>query len=359
MNLATSLYLDIIRLLLSVVVLLSHFSYSNLSGGKLISLSKAGGYAVDIFFVLSGFVIAHVYKTRERDAINYFISRAARIYSVALPALMLTFILDYIGTNINREIYYGPYQTFSPGLVVRSLLFIGEQWNVHRFPGSNGPYWSLGFEVWYYIAFGVFAFGSRKYKWLLLVLIFLFIGPKVLLMFPVWLIGAGGYYLLQRFEVGKYVGLLISILSIWIIFMIVDRNSYEAAAFFDLNNDPARYLAAMKSIAVALLFILHIIGFNSFVVLKEDKLDRLKAPIRWISGATFSIYLAHLPIMYFLFAIFPKLKSENNCYFIIPPTLIGCFLFAEIGERRKTFWRNLFSKVWQYIIYRLTTATSK
>ena len=107
MNRTTSLYLDMIRPIAALVVLLSHVSYQNLSGGQLKFMASTGVQAVDIFFVLSGFVIAHVYATREHDFRDYAISRAARIYSVALPALILTAIVDAIGIRENTATYRG------------------------------------------------------------------------------------------------------------------------------------------------------------------------------------------------------------------------------------------------------------
>jgi peptidoglycan/LPS O-acetylase OafA/YrhL len=70
---------------------------------------------------------------------------------------------------------------------------LGEQWNAHRFPGSNSPYWSLGFEVWYYIAFGGFVFSPHRWRWIVVSIVLVFIGPKVTLMFPVWLMGVATY----------------------------------------------------------------------------------------------------------------------------------------------------------------------
>ena len=64
-----------------------------------------------------------------------------------MPALLLTAAVDAIGLAHDRSIYEAGYQPFTPGLVLRSVLFLGEQWNSHRFPGSDGPYWSLGFEA--------------------------------------------------------------------------------------------------------------------------------------------------------------------------------------------------------------------
>jgi hypothetical protein len=53
---------------------------------------------VVIFFVLSGYVVAFVADTRERTWRAFWVSRFARVYSVALPAPLLTHLL--IGPKI-------------------------------------------------------------------------------------------------------------------------------------------------------------------------------------------------------------------------------------------------------------------
>ena len=78
MNRCLSLYLDLIRPLAALCVLLSHISLPQISG-TLKSFSLAGAQAVNVFFVLSGFVIAHVWATRESNVRDYAIARAARI----------------------------------------------------------------------------------------------------------------------------------------------------------------------------------------------------------------------------------------------------------------------------------------
>ena len=50
--------------------------------------------AVGVFFVLSGFVIGYAVHEREKDARSYFVGRAARVYSVAVPALVLTLMSE-------------------------------------------------------------------------------------------------------------------------------------------------------------------------------------------------------------------------------------------------------------------------
>ena len=81
-------------------------------------MACAGKQAVDVFFVLSGFVIAYICNTREPTLRTYVISRTVRIYSVALPALILTFLIDGLGKMVRPEVYDGAIQELSLGLLL-------------------------------------------------------------------------------------------------------------------------------------------------------------------------------------------------------------------------------------------------
>jgi len=69
------------------------------TGGLLWRLNRAGAPAVSVFFVLSGYVIAHVLSTREKTPLEFTASRFARLYSVLLPALAITAVCDWGGFN--------------------------------------------------------------------------------------------------------------------------------------------------------------------------------------------------------------------------------------------------------------------
>ena len=97
----TSLYIDAMRVLAALVVFLDHFARPSVSGGLFWQVAPFGGDAVIVFFVISGFVIAHATAQKERNAADYFISRAARIYSVAVPAIVLTIACDFVGQWID------------------------------------------------------------------------------------------------------------------------------------------------------------------------------------------------------------------------------------------------------------------
>jgi peptidoglycan/LPS O-acetylase OafA/YrhL len=310
-------------------------------------MASTGVQAVDVFFVLSGFVIAHVCATREHNLKEYAIARATRIYSVAIPAILGTALVDAIGMRINPAIYQSTLQAFTPGLIIRSILFIGEQWNAHRYPGSNGPYWSLGFEVWYYIAFGAFMF--CRWRWVATIAVLVFIGPKVALMFPAWLMGVA-VYRICAVKIPRPVGWLLFVVPVVLLAGYEYIPHSPLQAFTSVTLDVDRFRSTAQDYVIAILFSAHLIGFSAISDAFAPLLDRHAIAIRWFAGATFSLYLTHLPMMHVLATInpFPKESPLTVCLFLIV-TPITCFAFADVFERRKALWRGLLVRVFHIL----------
>lgn len=147
MNSTTSTYLDLVRFLAAGAVFIDHLSSQKFSAGFLWQVEHLGDQAVIVFFVLSGFVIGYVTDTRERDVKTYALNRTARILSVALPALLLTFLLDSLGRTIDPSVYTPLEQDaqYTEWLqYAASVLFLNEIWAAGISPGTNHVYWSLG-----------------------------------------------------------------------------------------------------------------------------------------------------------------------------------------------------------------------
>src|SRR5438105_11577903 len=97
-----------LRFVAAVLVVVSHASAQSLSGGFLWSLQYIGYPAVMIFFVLSGYVISYVASEKENTLSDYATSRLARLYSVLIPAIILTFAADSLGSVIDPHLYEVP-----------------------------------------------------------------------------------------------------------------------------------------------------------------------------------------------------------------------------------------------------------
>lgn len=324
-----------------MVVLIGHLSGARFTGGLFWQLGPFMDDAVVIFFVLSGFVIAHVVSSKEAGLENYLIARAARIYSVVVPALLITLVLDMIGKGIFPALYnqtWGYQENNAIYVSVSALLFLNQIWYQDTHIGSMLPYWSLGFEVWYYVFFGVLYFSTSKWKWPLLIFSFLVAGPKIVALFPLWLLGYIAYKYAASMKIGRTVGLAGLILSIvgypiyqvWIKQWLIAHDS--PAVFLHLDHFTTRYV-------VGILFFAHLIGFCWISPFLGRTSERVANLIRWTAGATFTIYLLHLPVAQFLAAAAPWQPTDwRTRAFVLLGTLFGVFLIAEFTERKKRFW---------------------
>lgn len=142
MNRPASLYLDLVRFIAAIAVFICHISGQRFTGGLFWQSEPYGDEAVDVFFVVSGFVIAYVASRSETDARSFAIARLARVYSVALPALVATFVLDAVGRLLHPGYYAGwwGYRTPSNGWVVEfvtNLFFVSHLWWLRIGPGSD------------------------------------------------------------------------------------------------------------------------------------------------------------------------------------------------------------------------------
>src|SRR5690242_18982311 len=179
-----SLYLDMLRFGAAFTVFVSHYSAARYSGGMFWQVMPYGRTSVLVFFVLSGFVIARVSKTKERSLYLYSVSRFARLYSVIIPAFTVTAVLDHIAIAINPGLYeslWGTGVAYSFLGYLLSMIFLGQSWTLAISPGSNLPFWSLNYEAWYYVLFAGAVFLSGRVRIIVLIATALLAGPKILL----------------------------------------------------------------------------------------------------------------------------------------------------------------------------------
>ncbi len=158
-----SLYLDLCRFIAAVVVVLTHLIDFNILAPQFSYLIPTNGRdAVIVFFVLSGLVIFYTANNAPITLSDYITDRAPRIYSVAVPVLLLAVCVDLIGLQFNPQNYSGLYQYAKLYIYVPfHLAFLGEIWTISEQPFTVPPYWSLGYEVWYYALFALLFFLSR------------------------------------------------------------------------------------------------------------------------------------------------------------------------------------------------------
>lgn len=194
-----STYLDLLRAAAAFTVFLAHAAYFRFSHGAIRMPEHLAHEAVIVFFVLSGYVIAYVADVRETRLPDYLIARAARIYSVAIPALALTFLVDVWLLHVGAADHVPAYQIHAPWKYLPLFLsFTTDAWFLNEDAFSDAPYWSLCYEVWYYLVFAAALFLRGRQRAMALVAGLLVMGPRAWLLLPIWLAGVRVYRLHAR-----------------------------------------------------------------------------------------------------------------------------------------------------------------
>lgn len=348
MNKPTSIYLDLIRFLAAFVVFASHAAGERLTGGLFWQIGPYGAEAVDVFFVLSGFVIAYVGDTREHDWMEYAVSRCARIYSVAIPALLVTFFLDAFGRIAAPGLYSAAWGYAWDGRLsqfLHAISFTNQLWFNQVPPGSDLPFWSLGFEIWYYIVFGIAVFAARSSRALAVIVALLIMGPKIDAMLPIWLMGVAAYYGCSKVVIPIALGWLMCFgaILVWIL--------YEVIAWHFGRPIAPNWIGRahiIQDYIVGTLFMVHLVGFQRISHIPAPILAKFKWPIRWAAGSTLTLYLFHLPLLQFIVAesIWPVTawQTRSMVFFGVP---IIIFVIAQFTEKKKIFWRDGFRNLFQ------------
>lgn len=293
-----SLHLDIIRFAAGMTVFLGHASGRLLGGGLFWQLSAYMQTAVMVFFVLSGFVIAYVTDERERDLVVYTQHRVARIYSVVIPALILTAACDAIGLTINPDLYYkGPWGYPEGSQVLRyvlSFFMLNQTWLAPDMgPGINGPFWSLCYEAFYYTFIAIILFKSGKARLLLFTAFALLAGPTILLMFPIWLMGFALYRFRSRVSMPPLLGLTCA--TVGLACLVV--SPVHRAMLPDVSFGPMLRGSLLSDYLDGLAFCLHLGGVMSCERWLKARLLPASPVIRWAGSLTFALYLFHRPLI--------------------------------------------------------------
>ncbi len=353
MNRQLSVYLDLLRFLAALLVFISHAS--GFTGGILWQLGGLAHEAVVFFFILSGFVIAYVVFEKQESAFEYSVNRMARIYSVALPALIITVVLFYISQNINGEVYTAITDRLSNPIrmLFSALFFLNQSW-VDTTVFSNLPYWSLSYEVLYYIFFGVLLFVKGKKKFLLAILVMIIMGPSILLYLPIWLMGVACFIAINRTTLSRlssWLLYIVSVLGVAVFSIGFIQEDINGGVRDILGNSVYEWLLPpankfVNDYVLAIFITMHI--FASYHLGERYTIINkfLEVRIRSLSSHTFSLYLYHMPILYFMLSL-AHYRTQPVMNFILSWIIVPVLIWkiSSFTENRKVYYQKYFAKI--------------
>lgn len=329
-------------------------------GGPIFRLFRYGHEAVILFFVISGFSIHYSYVDRPLNTSwglkDYYLGRLRRIYPVFLVAFVLTIALGWLQAAFWGTGWFEEQQITTTHLLAQLafLTDLGARGTWFMVPAGNAAFWSLSYEVAYYVLYPVFwriAQRHRPVSILMALLTFSLLHEAVILLgaanhvsnvfgyYWIWGIGAllgsavrfnqrpvldsWRYFALLAFALGS-VALLDNVtarrLNDWLWALVWGLFLLGYLADFQPRKLPAELLAYSVILfpAVAVVLLGLIPGSRFFLLAKllavlflclflaSDASNRLRflgrgvlSPFGWSGSISYALYAIHLPVVLF------------------------------------------------------------
>lgn len=314
---ALSSLLDFLRFLLAAMVVWGHWTHAFPYDWP--DLLRLASVAVGAFFVLSGFTIYAI--TREvapAQAPGFAVERLSRLWSVALPALAATILIELAARALSPAYYAGCCGDTAEQPVLRiavNALFLGELWGWGLSPLSNTPFWSLCYEAMFYVLFAAWLW-TRDAGWrrvLVLALLLVLFGPTFLPYFGLWLVGVLLAKLYLELPRAALIALSLATLTVlvgglvvhglWLWIYKIALFSYElehSIKLFYPDDAPGLQWLSTSLVGGALAVTALLLLAMAWMPPPVEPVPRgLAKPglARWCGEATFPLYLLHYPMI--------------------------------------------------------------
>jgi peptidoglycan/LPS O-acetylase OafA/YrhL len=286
-----------IRFFLAVGVVLFHYQLDWAYPHENAGFIGRARLSVDIFFILSGFILAHVYLQGDKPPSikKFIIARFARIYPVHL-AILLGLVVLYLGAGLIGVQLDASH--FNATDFFRTLFLVQAWFPTQVLNNWNGPSWSLSAEWFVYLMFPAYAWLALKWRERPLILVALSVGAFLLIdylyrgaygivlpnaednmgilrIIPEFLLGIGLYFFGQKIDLSKQQAVISALVISGMLLLAMQ------AAVDD------RLIVALAGPFILSLALLAKSGQATF----------LSKPLMLFGGeASFALYLVHLPI---------------------------------------------------------------
>ena len=278
--------------------------------------TSLGHQAVMVFFVLSGFFVGgSVLRNRaEFSWPRYLLLRLTRLWTVLIPALLLTALVDRVVEHHAPGVLAGSrYAVWNSGPASAASFsdsvgtFLGNVAFLQaiRVPvfGTNGPLWSLANEFWYYLLFPALVCAlrwpsTRSRRWTRLLCgalglgLLMFLPGGLLQGFAIWLLGVL-VWLTSFVRLPRYRGLFAAVSTL--IFLL--------ALFYSSAPGLQDRLKVPSDLVVGLGFAFLAMGIiqNPLPSWTPEWFVQLT---RAVSEFSYSLYAVHFPIMLLIAVMF-------------------------------------------------------
>lgn len=225
-----------------------------------LAFGNYGHQAVLFFFLLSGFSIHYTSIDRPLSSLkgifHYYYLRIRRILPIYILAIILTLILLSLGHYLYPEQYAKEYALINSNVIFYNLFFLADRYYVEGILApalpTNGPLWSLSYEVMYYLVYPLFWYLSLKMKYTKVVIPFGILSifcisyanyfepihlTNVLSLYIVWVMGATIAHIMRLPEQDRKTLWFYFVIAIYILLQsawVLENATYTLGVYYDI-----------------------------------------------------------------------------------------------------------------------------
>jgi peptidoglycan/LPS O-acetylase OafA/YrhL len=291
--------LNALRILAALMVVALHVQPNTMlgNGSEILAISR-GGLGVDFFFILSGYVLAHVYADMPPGVSawrSFIIARLARIYP-----LHLAIILGLVGLVVAAELMsVGTLNPINfPFDALPRIVTLTHAWLPHGREVWNAPSWSISAEWFAYLLFPVFVWVGLKAR----------LKPRLVLGSVV------GLYVIAFVAAPSLTGqVMTELTSDWGIYRIVPAfllgvvlREVTRALVVPVHASrlaiPALLIAILAGLQLALADVLVGLLCAALIVavtkaqLEPNRHILASRPMHYLGELSFALYMTHVPV---------------------------------------------------------------
>ena len=317
--------LQCLRAFAAINVVYFHTLLASESYGISVSLLSIigtwGQNGVDIFFVLSGFVMIHTQIQKPKKIHEFYFSRLNRIVPIYWLITLFIVLIYFLFPDIFRNL------TLDIKKIISSLFFTS------KIVTGGFPIivvgWTLEWEMLFYFIFGLSLFLKDIRKIIVLIFLFMlliFTFSKTFLIFEFFL-GVLIGYTYNKVKFNETNGLIILIIGIILLLLSInsgfDPQKYLLVAGFKLDRF---FIWGIPSAFIVLGAVYYRQISNSFLI--------------YLGDASYSIYLVQVLTIPFFYKFITYFNIEMNsnlltilCLFL--SVSFGCFFYSLIEKNFK------------------------
>ena len=301
--------LQFLRFIAASLVLLFH-----------LGIVHSGYKGVDIFFVISGFIMYEkLFLSVRSKAFTFFINRLTKIFFLYWFILFLLYIVRPFAIDFS---------------LVNTLLLL---------PGHHqilGVSWSLSFELYFYFLIGSVAYlVPQRYCKPVLLFILIASAANVFLLLFLHVHIKGTYFLFGKFTCEFFLGILSAFLSEIIFTSVKTRVIVFLALLSLLLLLVIDVPSGRESLSASIYAILSML-LICFMTIGEKRIAvpaKIAVPVKLLGDASYAIYLAGAAIDIFFFHGRDKISIA---VIIIVTLVVSVFLNQVIENRALKYLRK-------------------